>query len=121
MSGNALVTQDRTWILDRCANIKVPTFWVVRRDEIETVRILVVDARGIHEPTGGGWLERVGKLTNSELADIRRNRDQSIRLQEIDDLFQARPIGCQELGFVLRYMLCARRIGRRERRVLQHR
>ena len=75
----------------------------------------------IHEAARAGRLERFGQLADAERTDVRRNRDQLVRLQELDDLLLARLVRRQEFRLILRHALRARRIGRCEARILQHR
>src|SRR5438552_18465545 len=67
---NAFMSEDRSWIFDRGANIKIRRLWIVSRDEIETGRVLVVNARGSHEPARTGRLERSGQLPDSTRTEI---------------------------------------------------
>src|SRR5215469_9951814 len=111
MSGNALMAQDGARIFDRRANVEVVALRVIGWDEIETARILVIDTGRIHEAAGRGRLERFGKLADFEGTDIRGDRDQPVRLQEVDDLREPRLVRGKKLRLVLRNVLGARRIG----------
>src|SRR6185295_1981816 len=77
MAGDAFVTQDGARILDSGANVEVGALGIVKRDEIEAVRILVVNARWVHEPSRAGGLEGLRQLSNEESSDIGRDGDQS--------------------------------------------
>src|SRR5262245_12659889 len=84
MPGDAFVTEDWARVLDRGAYVEVPALRVVRRDEEEPTRVLVVDTRRVHEATGTRRFERFRKLSDLERAEIGRKSDQVSRLQELD-------------------------------------
>src|SRR5947207_736517 len=84
MSGNSFVTEDRPRIFNRGANIKILRLRIVRWNEIKTGRVLVVNARRIHEATGAGWLERVRQLANLKRAEIIWQRYEVVLLQKVD-------------------------------------
>ena len=113
MSGNALVSNERPWILDRRADVEVPALRVVGRDEIESARVGVVDSRRIHEPAGTRGLECLGQLTDLEPADVFRDRDQPIGPQEVGDLHEPRFVRPQKVRLVRGDARRARGIGRR--------
>src|SRR4029453_9401625 len=87
--GDAFVTQDRTRVLDRGADVEVPALRVVCRDEEKPARILVVDTWRIHEAAGARWLEGLRELTDLERTEIRGKRNQVVRAQELDHLLLA--------------------------------
>ena len=60
VSGDSFVAEHRARIFDRRANVEVLTFGIVSRNEIETRRVLVVNARSIHEAAGTCRLEGFG-------------------------------------------------------------
>src|SRR5207248_6053899 len=84
VAGDSFVTQDRSWVFDGRANVEILALRIVSRDEIKTRRVLVVNARRIHEAAGTRRLERFGQLANFKAAKIRRQRDQLVLFQETD-------------------------------------
>src|SRR5439155_15457686 len=109
--GNAFMSEDRSWIFDRRANIKIPRLRVVSRDEIETGRVFVVNARGIHEPTRPRRLERFPQLPDLKRTEIIWQANETIFLQEINHLGLAAFIRLQERGLIGRNICSALRIG----------
>src|SRR5438876_7140535 len=83
MSWNTFMAEDGPRVLDRGANIKVLRLRIVRRDEIKTGRILVVNAGRIHKTAGTGRLECFRQLPNLKRAKIIGQRDQIVFLQKI--------------------------------------
>ena len=105
------MSEDRPRVLDRGANIKVLRLRIVRRDEIKTGRVLVVNAGRIHETAGTGWFECLRQLPDLKRAKIFGQRDQIVFFQEIDHLLLATLVGFQERGLVGRNVRATRRIG----------
>ena len=115
------MAEDRPRVLDGGADVEVAALRVVRGDEEEAARVLVVDARRVHEAAGARRLEGLGQLADLERPDVRRDRDELIRLQEVDHLPLTRLVRRQELRLILRHVRGARRIRASEGRVLEHR
>ena len=116
---NPLVPEDGPRILDGGADVEVPALRIVGGDEVEALRVLVVEPGRIHEAARRGRLERLGQLTDRERAQPRRQRDQPVVLQELDHLLLAGLIRGQEGLLIGRNALRPRRIRRRERRILE--
>src|SRR5437879_1138991 len=108
MSRNTFMSEDGPRVLDRGANIKVLRLRIVRRDEIKTGRVLVVNAGRIHETAGVGWLECFRQLPNLKRAEVIGQRYQIVFLQEIDHLLLATFVGFQERGLVGRNVRATR-------------
>src|SRR4029077_7042774 len=70
MSGDSLVPENWPRIFDRRPNVKVLRIRVVCRDEIESGRILVINARRIHEAARAGWLEGFGQLPDLKFPEV---------------------------------------------------
>src|SRR6266576_2673196 len=88
VAGYSLVTEDRSGIFYRRANVKVFALGVVGWNEIETTIVFIVDTGRIHKAAGACWLEGFGKLANFKPAQVRRHSDQAIGLQKIYHLRQ---------------------------------
>src|SRR5947209_20344614 len=86
MTGDSFVTQNRSRILDRCSNIKILRLRVVSRDEIETGRVFVVNARRIHKTARAGRLERFRQLPDLKRTEIIWQANEIMFLQEINHL-----------------------------------
>src|SRR5438876_12255048 len=78
VSGNSFVTENRAWVFNRGANVKVFALRIVGGDEIEASRVFVINAGRIHETAGTGRLERCRQLANFKAAEIRRQGHESI-------------------------------------------
>src|SRR5437870_12171502 len=101
VAGYSLVTEDRSGIFYRRANIEVFALRVVRRNEIETTIVFIIDAGWIHEAAGAGWLEGFGKLANLKPAQVGRHSDQPIGLQKIYHLGETAFV-CFQKGLLVR-------------------
>src|SRR5258705_12333641 len=99
VAGNSLVAEDRPWVFYRGANVKVFACRVVRRNEIETARVFVVNAGCVHEAAGTGWLKRLRQLANFKPAQVRRQRDKMIRIKKSNHLHLAALI-CFQKNFL---------------------
>src|ERR1043166_8784566 len=84
MSRNAFVTEDRPWVFNRRADVKILRLRVVSRDEKEARWIFVVNAGRIHEATGAGRFERLRQLSNLKRAKVTWQRHKIMFLQEAD-------------------------------------
>src|SRR5258708_34586126 len=84
MSGDTFVSEDWPRIFNCCANIKILRVRIIRRNEKETCRILVVNAGWIHEAPRAGRLKRFGQLSNLEWPKVIGQRDKVVLLQEVD-------------------------------------
>src|SRR5467141_199834 len=84
--GDAFMSKDRSRIFDRGANIKILRLRVVSRDEIETGRVFVVNARGIHKTARAGRLERFQQLPDLKRTEIIWHANEIMFLQEINHL-----------------------------------
>src|SRR5689334_9570883 len=89
MSGNAFVTENWPRVFDRGADVKVAALRIVRRNEIKSRRIGIVNSRRIHEAAGTRRFESFGQLTNLEPAHVRGNRHEMIRAKKISELFES--------------------------------
>src|SRR5216684_4418182 len=83
---NSFVTENRARVFDGRANIKVTALGIVGGNEIKARIVLVVNAGRVHETAGTGGLERFGQLANFKAAEIRRQRNEMILLQETNHL-----------------------------------
>src|SRR5439155_2172838 len=81
MSGDTFVSEDWPRIFNCCANIKILRVRIIRRNEKETGRILVVNARRIHEAPRTGRLKCLRQLPNLKWAKVIRQRYQIVLLQ----------------------------------------
>src|ERR1043166_2264847 len=86
MARNAFMAEDRPWVFDRRANIKILRLQIVSRNKKETAWVLVVNTGRIHEPARAGRFERVGQLSNLKRPEIIGNRHDLMFPQEIDHL-----------------------------------
>src|ERR1700741_28922 len=86
VAGNSFMAEDRAWVLNRRANVKVFRLRVVSRDEIKAAVIFIVNAGRIHKAAGAGRLERLGQLANFKSSQIGRQSDQAIGFEEVDHL-----------------------------------
>src|SRR5262245_21062854 len=86
VSGNALMAENRPWLLNGGADVKILALRIVRRNEEEAAGVLIIDARRIHEATGTSRLECLRQLANVELSQIWRQSDQPLLVQKIDHL-----------------------------------
>src|SRR5207247_2357077 len=84
-------------------------------------RVRVVDARWVHEAARARRLECLGELADLESPDVRRNRDEAVRSEEVGDLLETRLVGGEKVRLIRRDACRARRIGRREAGILEHR
>src|SRR6266702_7856320 len=84
MSGNTFMPENRSWVFDCRANIKILRFRIVSGNEKESGRVLVVNTGRIHEPPRAGWLEGLGQLSNLKWPEIARQRHKIVFLQEAD-------------------------------------
>src|SRR5216684_6982101 len=84
MARDSFVSENWPRIFDGGADIKILRLRIVCWNEIKAGRVFVVNAGRIHETAGTGWLERFGQLPNLKRAEIIRQRDQIVLLQEID-------------------------------------
>src|SRR5437762_14296844 len=75
---NAFMSEDRSRIFDRRANIKILRLRVVSRDEIETGRVFVVNARRIHKTARAGRLERFRQLPDLKRTEIIRSEERRV-------------------------------------------
>ena len=89
MSGHTFVSEDWPRIFNCRANIKVFRLRIVGRNEKESGRILIVNARRIHETAGTGWLERFWQLSNLKRAEIIGHCHEVVFLHELDHLLLA--------------------------------
>ncbi len=121
MSGNSLVPENWPRIFDRRPDVEVLRVRVVCRDEIESGRILVINARRIHEAARAGWLEGFGQLPDLKFPEVIRQRDQPAIFQEADHLRLAAFISLQEGRLVRRNVFAPLRVGIGQRRVRQPR
>src|SRR5712664_1744140 len=86
VAGDAFVAENRARVFDGRANIKVTAPGIVGGNEIEARIVFVVNAGRVHETAGTGGLERIRQLANFKAAEIRRQRDEMILLQETNHL-----------------------------------
>src|SRR4030095_8254768 len=105
MPGDAFVPENRPRIFDRCPDVEVLRPRIVSRNEKEAGRVLIVNARRIHETARAGRLERFWQLPDFELAKIIRQSEELTILQELDHLRLATLVGFQERGLVGRNLL----------------
>src|SRR6267378_3871455 len=96
MSGNTFVSENRSWIFDCRANIKVRRFRIVGGNEKESGWILVVNTGRIHKTAGAGWLKGLGQLSNLKRAEIARQRHKIMFPKEADHLRFAAFVRLQE-------------------------
>jgi hypothetical protein len=120
VAGNSFMAQDRSWIFYCRPDVEVSRLRIISRDEIETARVFVINARRIHEAAGTGRLECFGKLTNREWPQVIRNRNQLVRLKEIDHLLLTAFVSFEEGLLVCGYVLAACRVRISERRIRKH-
>src|SRR5438874_6788760 len=82
MSGNTFVPKNRSWIFNRCTNIKILRFRIVGGNEKEPSWVLVVNTGRIHETARAGRLKSFGQLANLKRPEIVRQGYQIVFLQE---------------------------------------
>src|SRR5438876_11573653 len=102
MSGNAFVAEDRSWIFNRRANVKVLRFRIICRNEKESGWILVVNAGRIHEASRAGRLKRVRQLPDLKRAKVIRQSYDVVLLQEADHFRLAAFVRFQERFLIWR-------------------
>src|SRR5437879_6276198 len=102
MSWNTFVSENRSWIFDCRANIKILRFRIVGGNEKESGWILVVNTGRIHEPPRAGWLESLGQLSNLKWTEIARQRHKIVFLQEADHFCFAAFVRFQERFLIRR-------------------
>src|SRR5258707_5531866 len=96
MSWNTFVSQNRSWVFNCCANIKLLRSRIVGGNEKESGWILVVNTGRIHETAGAGWLEGLGQLSNLKRTEIVGQRNKIVFLQEADHFCFATFVRFQE-------------------------
>ena len=84
MSGNTFVTEDRSRVFNRRANVKIFRFRIVCRDKKEAGWIFVVNARRIHETAGAGRFERFRQLPDLKRAEIIWQGHKTVLFQKAD-------------------------------------
>src|SRR6266404_5525773 len=102
MSGNPFVSENRSRVFDRRANIKILRFRVVCGNEKESGWVLVVNTRRIHKTARAGWLEGLGQLSNLKRPEIVWQRYEIVLLQEADHFCFAAFICFQERFLIRR-------------------
>src|ERR1044071_7001603 len=84
MPGNTFMSEDWSWIFDRCANIEILRFRVVGGNEKESGRGLVINTGRSYKAGGARWLESLGQLSNLKRPEIIRQSYKIVFLQEAD-------------------------------------
>ena len=102
MSGNTFVPKNRSWIFNRCTNIKILRFRIVGGNEKEPSWVLVVNTGRIHETARAGRLKSFGQLSNLKRPEIVRQGYKIVFLQETDHFYFAAFIRFQERFLIRR-------------------
>src|SRR5438045_8601158 len=90
------MSENRSRIFDRGADIKIAAVRVVGRDEVEAAVVFVVEARRIHEAARTGRIECVGKLLDEKWAEVVGKCDEILVAEKFDHLLFARLIRGEE-------------------------
>src|SRR6266478_6974588 len=102
MSGNTFVTEDRSRVFNRRANIKIFRLWIVGRDEKESGWVFVVNARRIHKAARAGWFERFRQLPDLKRAEIIWQGHKTVLFQKADHFCLATFVRFQERFLIRR-------------------
>src|SRR5436189_4271892 len=96
MSGNTFMPENRSWVFDCRANIKILRLRIVGGSEKESGWVLVVNTRRIHETARAGPLKGFWQSPNLKRPETLRQRYKIVFLQEIDHCCFAAFIRFQE-------------------------
>src|SRR6266487_3488515 len=111
MSRITFMSENRSWVFDCRANIKVLRFRIVGGNEKESGWILVVNTRRIHETAWAGWLESLRQLPNLKRPKVIRQSRKIVLLQKADHFRFAAFVRFQERFLVGRNVSRPFRIG----------
>src|ERR1700738_1500760 len=110
VSRDSFMAENRPRVFNGRADIEVFALRIVSGNEIETARVLVVNAGRIHEAAGAGWLERLGQLPDFKVTEIRREGDQLVLFEEADHFRLATFVGFQKIVLIFWDRSCSLRI-----------
>src|SRR4030095_1124384 len=117
MARYTFVHENGAWVFNSRSDVEVLALGVVSGNEVKTARVFVIDAGRVHKTTRTGWLEGFRKLPDIKRTEVIRNRNQPMRLQEVDHFFLTTFVGLQECLLVRGDVLTPRGIRIGERRI----
>src|SRR5207248_1071532 len=96
MARNSFVPENRPWILNCGADVKVLRLRIVSWNEIEAGWILIINTRRVHKTARTGWLERVWQLTNLKWSEVIRQGNEMSISQKLNHFLLATFVGFKE-------------------------